>query len=174
MHAEVKPLDLSGVPTVAVGIGAWLIALVVLLIFRSELEARGEEWWIWVAVAGTGLGLIGLFYTRRRWAAIEGHLAAGKHEVADWGVPEPTTELLPSGKLTTEEPTTGQSSDDSSASTASASATGASTEGTASGTSSTEAATEAGPAPSSTSTGSTSSATESDVEADSETGSRSS
>lgn len=82
MHAEVKPLDLSGVPTVAVGIGAWLIALVVLLVFRSELEARGEEWWIWVAVAGAGLGLIGLFYTRHRWAGIEAEHAAEKAAAA--------------------------------------------------------------------------------------------
>ena len=38
VHAEVKPLDLSGIPTVIVGIIAWAVAFVVLLIFRDELE----------------------------------------------------------------------------------------------------------------------------------------
>ena len=74
VHAEVKPLDLSGIATVIVGIVAWAIAFVVLLIFRDELEKDGLEWWLWVPVAGIGLGFIGLWYCRRRWNAIKaGH-----------------------------------------------------------------------------------------------------
>jgi ABC-type nickel/cobalt efflux system permease component RcnA len=71
VHAEVKPLDLSGIPTVIVGIIAWAVAFVVLLIFRDELKEHGLEWWLWVTVAGFGLGLIGLWYCRRRWNAIK-------------------------------------------------------------------------------------------------------
>ena len=77
VHAEVKPLDLSGVPTVIVGIVAWAVAFVVVLIFRDDLKRAGEEWWLWVTVTGFGLGLIGLVYCRRRWTAIQaGHRSA--------------------------------------------------------------------------------------------------
>ena len=77
VHAEVKPLDLSGIPTVIVGIAAWAVAFVVVMIFRDDLKRDGNEWWIWVTVAGFGLGWIGLFYCRRRWAAIQaGHRPA--------------------------------------------------------------------------------------------------
>jgi hypothetical protein len=71
MHADVKPLDLSGIPTVIVGIVAWAVAFVVVLIFRADLKKHGDEWWLWVTVAGFGLGWIGLLYCRRRWAAIQ-------------------------------------------------------------------------------------------------------
>ena len=74
VHAEVKPLDLSGIPSVITGIIAWAVAFVVVLIFRGELKKDGLEWWLWVTVAGVGLGLIGLIYCRRRWSAIQaGH-----------------------------------------------------------------------------------------------------
>ena len=74
VHAEVKPLDLSGIPSVITGIALWAVALVVLFIFRDHLEANGLDWWLWVPVAGIGLGLIGLWYCKRRWAAIQaGH-----------------------------------------------------------------------------------------------------
>jgi hypothetical protein len=80
VHAEVKPLDLSGIPSVIVGIICWTIAFVVVLIFRDELKKNGLEWWLWVTVAGFGLGLIGLWYCRRRWAAIQ---AGHRSEVED-------------------------------------------------------------------------------------------
>jgi len=63
---EVTPLDVDGVGAIAVGTVLWLIALVVLLFFREDLVASDSEWWIWVAAAGFGLGLPGLWYTRRR------------------------------------------------------------------------------------------------------------
>jgi hypothetical protein len=79
MHADVKPLDLSGIPTVIVGIVAWAVAFVVVLIFRADLKKDGNEWWLWVTVAGFGLGWIGLVYCRRRWAAIQaGHRSANE------------------------------------------------------------------------------------------------
>ena len=39
----------------------WAIALVVLLIVHGDLAPR-ERWWLWVTVAGFGLGLFGLVY----------------------------------------------------------------------------------------------------------------
>lgn len=71
VHAEVKPLDLSGIPSVITGIVLWAIAGIVLFFFRDRLTADGLDWWLWVPVAGFGLGLIGLWYCRRRWAAIQ-------------------------------------------------------------------------------------------------------
>ncbi len=68
--AHVAPVDNDGVRTVAVGTGLWAVALVVLLVMRDDLEAAGRSWWIWTAVAGLGLGLLGFEYTRRRRDAI--------------------------------------------------------------------------------------------------------
>ena len=45
----------------AVITAGFLIALVVLLIVRSSLPAA-DRWWIWVAAAGTALGLFGHAY----------------------------------------------------------------------------------------------------------------
>jgi hypothetical protein len=39
----------------------WAIALVVLLIVHGDLAPK-ERWWLWVTVAGFGLGLFGLLY----------------------------------------------------------------------------------------------------------------
>jgi len=74
----------------AVITAGFLIALVVLLIVRSSLPAA-DRWWIWVAAAGTALGLFGLAYVpylkrsreraaTRRQAARE---AAGYHSATD-------------------------------------------------------------------------------------------
>jgi ABC-type nickel/cobalt efflux system permease component RcnA len=71
-HAKVKPLDVSGIASVLTGVIAWAVAFVVLLVFfRDDLERADKEWWLWVTVAGFGLGLIGLYYCKRRWAAIK-------------------------------------------------------------------------------------------------------
>jgi ABC-type nickel/cobalt efflux system permease component RcnA len=75
-EAEVKALDLSGVPSIITGIVAWAVAFVVLLFFRGDLERADREWWLWVPVTGFGLGLLGLWYCKRRWAAIQRSHAA--------------------------------------------------------------------------------------------------
>ena len=67
---DVAPVDTDGVRTVAVGTGLWALALVVLVVMRDDLEAAGRSWWIWTAVAGIGLGLLGFEYARRRRDAI--------------------------------------------------------------------------------------------------------
>ncbi|MFY9887246.1 MAG: DUF2530 domain-containing protein [Streptosporangiaceae bacterium] len=45
----------------AVITAGFLIALIVLLIVRSQL-AQADRWWIYVAASGTALGLFGLAY----------------------------------------------------------------------------------------------------------------
>ena len=64
-----KPLDVDGVSAVIAGIVVWVVALVILLLFfRTRLNAHSSTWWLWVCVAGIGLGLIALPYVLRRRA----------------------------------------------------------------------------------------------------------
>lgn len=49
-----------------IGVAAWLVALVVMLVFIAPLTAAGYAWWLWTGVAGIGLGLIGVLYTNWR------------------------------------------------------------------------------------------------------------
>ena len=49
-----------------IGIGLWLVALVVLLVVLVPLVAAGNVWWLWACVAGIVIGLIGVLYAHRR------------------------------------------------------------------------------------------------------------
>ena len=60
--------DADAVRPVAVGTAMWALALIVLLTQRSRLAAHGTTWWIWSALVGLGLGLVGLWFVRRRRA----------------------------------------------------------------------------------------------------------
>ncbi len=64
--ADVEPLDVDGVRTVAVGCALWLIGFLGLLPFYGQLQDSGRGWWVWTCLAGLGLGLFGWEYTRRR------------------------------------------------------------------------------------------------------------
>ncbi len=64
--ADVDPLDVDGVRTVAVGTALWLVGFVMLLPFIGRLEEDGHLWWLWTCLAGFGLGLTGWDYCRRR------------------------------------------------------------------------------------------------------------
>lgn len=64
--ADVEPLDVDGVRTVAVGTGLWLLAFLLMLPFYGRLQETDRSWWLWTCVAGFGLGIIGLGYCRRR------------------------------------------------------------------------------------------------------------
>ncbi len=64
--ADVEPLDVDGVRTVEVGTALWLLGFLALLPFYGELSAQGRTWWLWTALTGFGLGLLGLEYCRRR------------------------------------------------------------------------------------------------------------
>ncbi len=66
--ADVEPLDVDGVRTVAVGAGLWLAGFVCLLPFYGRLQDDGRTWWLWACLAGFGLGLVGLAYCRHRRA----------------------------------------------------------------------------------------------------------
>lgn len=74
--AEVEPMDVDGVRTMTVGTVIWGIVAVALLPFLGNLESSGRMWWMWTAVAGFGLGLIGVEYCRRRRNAL--HMQPGR------------------------------------------------------------------------------------------------
>ena len=64
--ADVEPLDVDGVRTVAVGSALWLLGFVMLLPFAGRLAEADRQWWLWTCLAGFGLGVIGWDYCRRR------------------------------------------------------------------------------------------------------------
>jgi hypothetical protein len=64
------PLPFDGVRTVTIGTGLWLVALIVSLALHSRLERDGHLWWIATAATGFGLGLVGIYYCRRRSASL--------------------------------------------------------------------------------------------------------
>ncbi|MGZ8770693.1 MAG: DUF2530 domain-containing protein [Aeromicrobium sp.] len=68
--AEVEPMDVDGVRTMTVGTILWGVLAIALLPFLGNLESSGRTWWMWTAVAGFGLGLIGLEYCHRRKNAL--------------------------------------------------------------------------------------------------------
>lgn len=74
--AEVEPMDVDGVRTMTVGTILWGVVAVAMLPFLGTLEAEGRTWWLWTALAGLGLGLIGIEYCRRRRNAL--HLQPGR------------------------------------------------------------------------------------------------
>ena len=55
------PLEGNDELITAVITGGWVIALIVLLLVRSQL-APADRWWTWVAVAGCCIGVFGLGY----------------------------------------------------------------------------------------------------------------
>jgi phosphate/sulfate permease len=58
------PLEANDEVVTAVITAAWAVALVVLLIMRTQ-TASVRAWWIWTCVMGLAMGLFGLWYVPR-------------------------------------------------------------------------------------------------------------
>jgi len=69
--AVVEPLDVDGVRTMTFGTIAWGVVALALLPFWGNLQDQGRTWWLWTAIAGLGLGLMGIEYCKRRRDAME-------------------------------------------------------------------------------------------------------
>jgi uncharacterized protein DUF2530 len=65
-----EPLETDDVRIVALGTGLWVLALVAALVFHDRLADHGNSDWVWITLAGSFLGLLGLRYVRRRRAAL--------------------------------------------------------------------------------------------------------
>jgi hypothetical protein len=64
-------VEADAVPVVVIGTAAWAVLLVVVLVLRLlGHEPGAHDDWLWIAVAGVGLGLIGLRTVRRRRTAL--------------------------------------------------------------------------------------------------------
>jgi FtsH-binding integral membrane protein len=61
-----EPVETDDRKAMLVGMVVWAIALVVVLLLIEPLTAAGYLWWLWTAIAGLALGLIGLLYTHQR------------------------------------------------------------------------------------------------------------
>jgi hypothetical protein len=59
-----EPLEANDQMVTAVITAGWAVALVVLLVVRSDIPAH-DRWWIWTCVTGLGLGIFGLLYVPR-------------------------------------------------------------------------------------------------------------
>lgn len=55
-----EPLQVDAVRVVAWGTALWAVAVIVLVIFSARLAESGDLIWLWSAVSGLLLGLLGL------------------------------------------------------------------------------------------------------------------
>lgn len=71
-----EPLEGNDVAIVQYGTAVWFALFLVQLPFYGWFADRGHEWWVWAPLAGTGIGLFGIWYVRRRRDAIRRHREA--------------------------------------------------------------------------------------------------
>jgi hypothetical protein len=69
---ELAPLEVNGITAVTLGTVIWSVATLIMVLMRNQLEEAGRGNWIAIGVAGIVLGLLGMRYTKRRAARIEG------------------------------------------------------------------------------------------------------
>ncbi|MFI6347899.1 DUF2530 domain-containing protein [Streptomyces sp. NPDC050560] len=74
-HPAPEPLEGPVVATVIGGTLLWLVLFLVQLPFYGWFDDHGHLWWLWTCLAGAGLGSFGIWYVRRRDAAIKRHAA---------------------------------------------------------------------------------------------------
>jgi hypothetical protein len=65
-RVDQTPLETNDVLVVTIGTLLWGIGFLILLGFHGTLQRHDATWWLWVPVAGFGLGLLGLVYVIRR------------------------------------------------------------------------------------------------------------
>jgi hypothetical protein len=63
-------METDDLRVVALGTVLWVLALVAALVFHDRLADHDHSDWVWVALAGVFLGLVGLRHVRRRDRAL--------------------------------------------------------------------------------------------------------
>ncbi|GAA3505691.1 hypothetical protein GCM10019016_128040 [Streptomyces prasinosporus] len=86
-HEAPEPLEGPVVATIIGGTVVWFVLFLVQLPFYGWFDEHGHTWWLWTCLAGGGLGLIGIWYVRRRDAALERARAEQDGQAARTGRP---------------------------------------------------------------------------------------
>ncbi|MEV5511762.1 DUF2530 domain-containing protein [Streptomyces flaveolus] len=81
-HEAPEPLEGPVVATITGGTILWFVLFLAQLPFYGWFADHGHTWWVWTCLAGGGLGLIGIWYVRRRDAAIKRDAAARRDDTA--------------------------------------------------------------------------------------------
>ena len=76
---------MDGVRTIAIGSVAWIVAFVAMLPFIGTLRDHDRLSWLWICIAGFGLGLIGVEYCRRRRNQLAEDPAERRNESSRFG-----------------------------------------------------------------------------------------
>ncbi len=63
-RAPLEPLPVPMARVIEIGLGLWLVALLVVVLVPS-LHEGDRSWWPWCCVTGFALGLAGYAYVRR-------------------------------------------------------------------------------------------------------------
>lgn len=61
-----EPLDVNATTVIVIGTVAWFVGFAVLLFFAGRLADDGRLVWLWTALAGGVLGLLGLWIATRQ------------------------------------------------------------------------------------------------------------
>ena len=61
---DLLPVKVDVLRVVEIGVGLWVVALVLTLVIPS-LHQDERDWWPWACVAGAALGAIGWAYIKR-------------------------------------------------------------------------------------------------------------
>jgi hypothetical protein len=69
-HETPEPLEANDVAIVTGGTIVWFVLFLIQLPFYGWFARHGHAWWIWSCLTGGCLGLVGLWYVRRRRDAI--------------------------------------------------------------------------------------------------------
>ncbi|WP_406726875.1 DUF2530 domain-containing protein [Streptomyces sp. GD-15H] len=88
-HEAPEPLEGPVVATIVGGTITWFALFLVQLPFYGWLDDHGHTWWLWTCLAGGGLGFIGIWYVRRRDAAIKRDRAAATARATETVEKEP-------------------------------------------------------------------------------------
>jgi hypothetical protein len=65
-----EPLEGNPVVVVATGTVVWAVLFVAQLPFYGWYADHGHTWWLWTCLTGAVLGVYGLWFVRRREAAL--------------------------------------------------------------------------------------------------------
>jgi hypothetical protein len=61
-----EPIAVDAVKVVAIGLGLWIVATVIVILTSPWLTANGHGSWLWTCLWGIGVGFLGLALCWRR------------------------------------------------------------------------------------------------------------